>query len=95
MIGDSTMAEKAAEDYPERGWGQMLPYFFEGGVRIVNRAMNGRSTRSFLREGRWEPILDALRPGDYVIIQFGHNDEKPEKAERYTPEEYRKNSSGL
>jgi DNA sulfur modification protein DndE len=92
MVGDSTMSDKPLEDNPERGWGMMLPKFFDSTVTVENHAMNGRSTRTFLSENRWQPILDKLKPGDYVIIQFGHNDEKPEKTDRYTPpEDYRKN----
>lgn len=92
MIGDSTMADKPTEDNPERGWGQIFPRFFDSTVIIENHAVNGRSTRSFLNEKRWEPIVSKLKPGDYVFIQFGHNDEKKEKVDRYTPpEDYRKN----
>jgi DNA sulfur modification protein DndE len=92
MIGDSTMADKPTEDNPERGWGQVFPRFFDSTVIIENHARNGRSTRSFLYENRWRFILDRIKPGDYVFIQFGHNDEKKEKVERYTsPEDYRKN----
>ena len=92
MIGDSTMADKPLDDNPERGWGQMFPMFFDSTVLIENHARNGRSTRSFLRETLWTPVVNKLQPGDYVFIQFGHNDEKPEKVDRYTPpEDYRKN----
>ena len=92
MIGDSTMANKPLEDNPERGWGMMLQEFFEPSVTVENHAMNGRSTRSFLYENRWQPIVDKLKKGDYVIIQFGHNDESKEKKERYTtPEQYKTN----
>ncbi len=92
MIGDSTMANKPVEDNPERGWGMMLHEFFNSSVIIENHAVNGRSTRSFLYENRWQPIVDKLKKGDYVIIQFGHNDESKEKKERYTtPDEYRHN----
>ncbi len=92
MIGDSTMANKPLEDNPERGWGQMLPKFFDSSVTIENHAKNGRSTRSFLAETLWKPIVEKLKPGDYVIIQFGHNDEKKEKVGRYTPpQDYRVN----
>lgn len=80
LAGDSTMSDKPA-DLPEFGWGQALPRFFADPTRVHNHAMNGRSTRSFINEGRWQKIVDALRPGDFVIIQFGHNDEKIDKPE--------------
>ena len=83
MIGDSTMADKPL-DLPERGWGQSLPQFFSDPATIHNHAVNGRSTRSFLDEGRWEKVLGELRAGDFVIIQFGHNDEKIEDPKRGT-----------
>lgn len=92
MIGDSTMADKPTEDNPERGWGQMFPLFFDSLVTIENHAKNGRSTRSFLTENRWQQIIDKLKDGDYVFIQFGHNDQSKEKVDRYTPpEDYRNN----
>ncbi len=83
MIGDSTMADKPLEGNPERGWGQAFPLFFDSGVAVSNHAMNGRSTRSFIAEGRWAAIASRLKPGDYVFIQFGHNDEKQEDPARY------------
>ena len=61
----------------ERGWGQMLPGFLTDDVRVDNHAMNGRSSLSFINEGRWDTVLSKLKSGDYVFIQFGHNDEKP------------------
>jgi lysophospholipase L1-like esterase len=92
MIGDSTMADKPLEDNPERGWGQMFGMFFDRSVLVENHARNGRSTRSFLAEKLWEPVVEKLRPGDYVFIQFGHNDQSKEKTDRYTsPEDYRAN----
>jgi lysophospholipase L1-like esterase len=93
LAGDSTMATKLAEKRPETGWGEMLAsHFRDGKVRIDNRATNGRSTKTFISEGRWQAIVDDLKKGDYVFIQFGHNDESKEKGERYTPpEDYRKN----
>jgi len=85
MVGDSTMADKPLiPANPERGWGQMLPMYFKDGVRIENHAVNGRSTKSFIDEGRWQVVADRLKPGDYVIIQFGHNDEKKNDTNRYT-----------
>ena len=93
LAGDSTMAKKLPEKRPETGWGEMLVDFFQDGKVIIdNRAQNGRSTRTFISEGRWQAIVDALRPGDYVFIQFGHNDESKEKTDRYTPPaDYRNN----
>ena len=77
MIGDSTMANKSLKNGNiERGWGQMLPEFLIGDVRVDNHAMNGRSSQSFIDEGRWDVVLSKLKSGDYVFIQFGHNDEK-------------------
>jgi lysophospholipase L1-like esterase len=93
LAGDSTMAAKLPEKRPETGWGEMLgQHFKDGKVKIENRAMNGRSTKTFISEGRWQAIVDKLKKGDYVFIQFGHNDESKDKGERYTPpEDYRKN----
>jgi lysophospholipase L1-like esterase len=77
LAGDSTMADKPTEPpNPEHGWGQLLPKFFKDPAAVINYAVNGRSTRSFIAEGRWQKLVDALQPGDWVIIQFGHNDEK-------------------
>ncbi len=86
MIGDSTMANKPdpVEVNPERGWGQLLPEFFTEAIKIDNHAVNGRSSLSFILEGRWDAVLDKLREGDYVIIQFGHNDQKFKSPDRYT-----------
>lgn len=78
MIGDSTMANKSLKNGNlERGWGQMLPGFLTDDVKVDNHAMNGRSSLSFINEGRWDAVLAKLKKGDYVFIQFGHNDEKP------------------
>jgi lysophospholipase L1-like esterase len=86
LAGDSTMAPKLAEKRPETGWGEAFqPCFDPATVRIENRAKNGRSTRTFIEEGLWRAITDSLRAGDYVFIQFGHNDESKEKVDRYTP----------
>ncbi|UCH13151.1 MAG: rhamnogalacturonan acetylesterase [Bacteroidales bacterium] len=85
MIGDSTMSDKPGpESNPERGWGQMLPGFFNEGVTVKNLALNGRSSKSFINEGHWSKVLDTLSPGDYVFIQFGHNDQKYKDSLRYT-----------
>ncbi len=85
MIGDSTMANKPLiPANPERGWGQILGMYFKDGARVDNRAVNGRSSKSFRAEGRWRSILQQIKPGDFVVIQFGHNDQKKDSAERYT-----------
>lgn len=85
VIGDSTAAQKdTAGGKVERGWGMMLQDCFDADYIVVdNHAVNGRSSKSFIEEGRWEKVLSRIKPGDYVIIQFGHNDEKP-KADRHT-----------
>ncbi len=84
-IGDSTMATKPnPEENPERGWGQILPNFFTSDVVIDNRAVNGRSTRSFIAEKRWDSVLKTLKKDDFVFIQFGHNDQKENDPKRYT-----------
>lgn len=76
-IGDSTMANKKLEGgNPERGWGQMLSRYFTDDITIDNHAVNGRSSKSFIDEGRWDAVLSKIQKGDYVFIQFGHNDEK-------------------
>src|SRR6187399_568889 len=93
LAGDSTCAAKVPEKRPETGWGEMLQQYFDPArVSIDNHAQNGRSTKTFISEGRWQAIVDKLKKGDYVFVQFGHNDESKEKGERYTPpEDYRKN----
>ncbi len=85
MIGDSTMANKPlTPPQPERGWGQLLPVYWKHPDAIHNHAKNGRSSKSFRTEGLWSPILEKLEQGDWVVIQFGHNDEKKESPERFT-----------
>jgi len=84
LAGDSTMSRKEEKVFPEHGWGMMIPEFFKPSVSFINEAKNGRSTKSFIQEGRWDRILAGLQLGDYVLIQFGHNDEKSEDPERYT-----------
>lgn len=86
LIGDSTMSIKQTKAYPETGWGMPFVYFFDSTVTVDNRAQNGRSTRTFIDEGRWQPVADNLQAGDYVFIQFGHNDEVPTK-KSYTTED--------
>ncbi len=84
LVGDSTMSDKPYKDgNPEKGWGQLLPLYFSNSINIENHAKNGRSTKSFIDEGRWGQIVAKLKQGDYVIIQFGHNDSKADSPERY------------
>lgn len=82
MIGDSTMANKDIKKGPERGWGMVLQGFFTENVLVDNHALNGRSSRSFILEGHWQKVYDAMKPGDYLVIQFGHNDEKGKIGDR-------------
>lgn len=85
IIGDSTVCNYAASSYPQTGWGQVLGLFFNSGsVVINNKAIGGRSSRSFYQEGRWAQIVPTLQKGEYVFIQFGHNDRDYTKTERYT-----------
>lgn len=94
LAGDSTMSIKESKAFPETGWGMPFVHFWDSTVTIVNKAKNGRSTKSFIREGLWKSIVEQIREGDYVIIQFGHNDESPEKKERYaTPDTFKMNLS--
>jgi len=85
LIGDSTCANKPLDNNPERGWGQLLPNYFTSDVEIQNHAVNGRSTKSFITEHRWDTVMSRLKEGDFVMIQFGHNDEKIEKPEVGAP----------
>ncbi|HQZ94968.1 MAG TPA: rhamnogalacturonan acetylesterase [Pyrinomonadaceae bacterium] len=93
LAGDSTAANKAADRRPETGWGEMLQQHFDPAkVKIDNRALNGRSTKSFVDEGHWQKIVDALKKGDFVFIEFGHNDEKKDKPAVYaSPDDYKAN----
>lgn len=88
LAGDSTMSVKDPKTYPETGWGMPFVQFFDSTVKVENLAKNGRSTKSFIAEKLWQKINDGLQEGDYVFIQFGHNDEVKTKATYATPEEY-------
>ncbi len=71
LVGDSTMKSSA----PMRGWGQEIGEFFDlAKINVVNHAISGRSSRSFQQEGHWDKIAADLQPGDFVLVQFGHND---------------------
>ncbi|MDQ8184348.1 pectate lyase [Pelagicoccus sp. SDUM812002] len=93
LVGDSTMADKPRPTNPEKGWGQLLREYTLAPLRVDNHAVNGRSTKSFLDEGRWEDVLDRLKTDDWVLIQFGHNDEKEHKPAVYAEArtDYRRN----
>lgn len=92
LCGDSTIAIKEAKAYPETGWGMPFVYFWDSSIQVKNLAKNGRSTKTFISENLWQQVLDGAKEGDYVLIQFGHNDESVEKKERYaTPMEFKAN----
>ncbi|NJL29323.1 MAG: hypothetical protein HC897_16275 [Thermoanaerobaculia bacterium] len=93
LAGDSTMADKPKLDHPERGWGQLFRELVLPPLRLDNRAVNGRSTKSFRDQGHWSALLESLEAGDWVVIQFGHNDGKVSDPARFTePDgEYRAN----
>lgn len=94
LVGDSTVANKPFKDgNPEKGWGQVFPLYLKEGIKVENHAVNGRSTKSFIDEGKWQAVVEKLKPGDYVIVEFGHNDAKKEDPKRYAEAEtdYRKN----
>ncbi|MEW2395010.1 rhamnogalacturonan acetylesterase [Streptomyces sp. NPDC046862] len=84
IAGDSTAAQKYADAAPETGWGMALPFFLSRDLPVANHAVNGRSSKSFVDEGRLDAILGVIRPGDFLLIQFGHNDSKAEDPTRYT-----------
>lgn len=85
--GDSTVQYNSKETYPQTGLGQALSLYLRPDIIIKNHAKNGRSTKSFMDEGRIAPIYDAITAGDFLFVQFGHNDEKIEDPERYTDPE--------
>ena len=83
LAGDSTCAPRRDKDRPKWGWGEKLAECLDG-YEVVNRAMGGRSSKSFIDEGRWAKLIEMVNKGDVVLIQFGHNDEKQKAPERYT-----------
>src|SRR5690625_5296325 len=90
LLGDSTMQTYDPYWAPQAGWGQFYEQFLSDRVIVDNRSIGGRSSRSFLEEGRLDEVLRQMRPGDVVLIQFGHNDATVDVPERYTPpEDYR------
>lgn len=91
LCGDSTMAIKQTNAFPETGWGMPFVYFWDSTVQVNNLAKNGRSTKTFINEKLWQQVLDGASEGDYVFIQFGHNDEVPEKKSYTIPEDFKAN----
>ena len=92
MMGDSTMCDYKPGSYPQEGWGQRLRTFTKDGVQVHNRAVGGISSKTFIDSGRWQKVLDDIKPGDYAIIAFGHNDATKSKPQRYcNKEDYTKN----
>ncbi|MBP6686877.1 MAG: rhamnogalacturonan acetylesterase [Lacibacter sp.] len=87
LIGDSTVCTQPKDRSPVTGWGTPFEDFWDSTVTVLNHARGGRSTRTFISEGRWKNVADSLEEGDYVLMQFGHNDEakEPQYKERYTP----------
>ncbi len=84
--------EGPCEAESRAGLGQLFRPLFDASVRVENHATNGRSTKSFRDEGRWAAVYGKLQPGDYVFIQFGHNDQKQQDSTRYaSPERYAEN----
>ena len=84
-IGDSTVAYNKIHTYPQTGMSQGLPLYLKDGVQVISLAKNGRSTKSFLDEGLFAPAQKGLEPGDFLLIQFGHNDEKDDPARHTDP----------
>ncbi|MFI0191379.1 rhamnogalacturonan acetylesterase [Streptomyces sp. NPDC017082] len=84
LAGDSTAAQKYADAAPETGWGMALPFFLHQELKVANHAVNGRSAKSFVDEGRLDALLAGVRRGDVLLVQFAHNDEKATDPARYT-----------
>ncbi|MEH7505202.1 rhamnogalacturonan acetylesterase [Neobacillus drentensis] len=84
LAGDSTVSDYSISLAPRAGWGQVFNRFFDEKIVVKNEASSGRSSKSFIDEGRLESILNQIEKGDYLFIQFGHNDEKIEDPTRYT-----------
>lgn len=82
--GDSTVQFNCFDSYPQTGLGQVLPRFLKDEYPVKNHGKNGRSTKSFIDEGRLDVIANSIKEGDFLFIQFGHNDEKKVDASRYT-----------
>lgn len=82
-IGDSLVQTYSERYAPQTGWGQTMELYFNDNVKFVNRALGGRSSGNYLRQGRLNQVLCEIVPGDYVLIEFGHNDADSSKADRF------------
>lgn len=92
IAGDSTASIKALHKKPESGWGEYLSMFISPNLNVINLAENGKSTKSFIDARLLDHIDQSIKENDYLLIQFGHNDEKKEDPERYTSKkEYQDN----
>lgn len=96
MMGDSTMASYPKDRAPLTGWGQALSEYCKSGVKVQNQAISGWSTTMFMKKddktgkSKFDSFVDKIKPGDYLIIQFGHNDQKKNSERQYaSPEKYR------
>lgn len=85
LAGDSTVTDQAEEGFPYAGWGQMLPQLLKHDVIVANHAKSGRSSKSFIGEGRLDSILGEIKQNDFLFIQFGHNDQKPDEERATEP----------
>jgi lysophospholipase L1-like esterase len=91
IASDSTAQTYNSGYYPQMGWGQKLANYFDANTTVANHAIGGRSSRSFIEQGRLDTILAAIQPGDYLFVQFGHNDASSGNPERYTsPADYKR-----
>ena len=90
-VTDSTTGTKITYPYLERGWGQLLPELLNEKAIVKNYARNGRSTRTFVEEGLWTDLISNTQKGDFVIIQFGHNDGVITKKNYTNPAQFRLN----
>ena len=85
ILGDSTATVKEESARPETGWGEAFRKYLKPGWRLDNRAVNGRSTKDVIARGEFQAVRDSITSGDLVLIQYGHNDEKLDDAERGAP----------
>ena len=95
LAGDSTVASYRPEEFPQTGWGQTLPLIFTNGVEVKNYGAGGTTTKSFVEVGHWKKICDQLKPGDYVFVQFGHNDQYAQGDRFVSLESYTNNLTKL